>query len=204
METMPGASLGGLWAPLSVWDVGLLLRSCPARWWLSGGWAIDHWLGRVTRAHADIDISTLRSALATVLDVLPAHLEPFAAMQGRLHPLASRIDDPSLRNIWLRDETSGRWAMQVNLEDGDQEVWRYRRDSRLMLPWAGAVRQVRGIPTGSPVTQLLWKSPRPRAQDDADLAVALPELTPAERVWVAEAIRLAHPSSPWIPALCSD
>src|SRR4029078_7200191 len=29
-------------------------------WWIPGGWALDLWLGRTTRDHADLDIATLR------------------------------------------------------------------------------------------------------------------------------------------------
>lgn len=187
-----------LWSPLSVQALASLLQGCSARWWLSGGWAIDHWVGRVSRSHGDIDISTLRPALPTLLGSLPGHLEPFAATDGHLFPLASRLNDPDLHNIWLRDKRHGRWVLQLNIEAGDQAAWRYRRDPRIGLPWGLAVRDVGAIPTGSPAAQLLWKSPQPRPQDDADLALALGTLSGAERHWLAEAIHTAHPSSPWV------
>jgi hypothetical protein len=187
-----------LWLPLSVQALASLLQGCSSRWWLSGGWAIDHWSGRVSRSHGDIDISTLRPDLPVLLGALPGHLEPFAAMAGQLYPLASRLDDPDLHNIWLRDKRHGRWVLQLNIEAGDRAAWRYRRDPRITLRWDLAVRDVGAIPTGSPAAQLLWKSPRPRPQDDADLALALSALPVAERRWLAEAIRTAHPSSPWI------
>ena len=40
-------------------------------WWIAGGWAIDVYLGRQTREHADIDVSVLRAdhrKLAALLD----------------------------------------------------------------------------------------------------------------------------------------
>jgi hypothetical protein len=190
-----------LWMPLPVQAVAALLQGCPARWWLSGGWAIDHWAGTVSRSHADIDISTLRPALPALLGSFPGHLEPFAAMDGHLWALASRLNDPGLHNIWLRDTRRDRWVLQVNIEAGDQAAWRYRRDPRIALPWDRAVRGVAAIPTGTPATQLLWKSPRPRPQDDADLALALDTLPAAERHWLAEAIHAAHPSSPWLKVI---
>jgi hypothetical protein len=152
----------------------------------------------VSRSHADIDISTLRSALPAVLGSLPGRLEPFAAIDGHFYPLASRLNDPGLHNIWLQDRRQGRWVLQLNIEAGDQAAWRYRRDPRIALPWDLAVRDVAAIPTGAPAAQLLWKSPRPRPQDDADLALALGMLPVAECHWLAEAIRTAHPSSPWL------
>ena len=190
-----------LWLPLSVHAVAALLQACPSRWWLSGGWAIDHWAGTVSRSHADIDISTLRPALPALLGTLPGQLEPFAAIDGHLHPLATRLDDPDLHNIWLRDTRHGRWVLQVNIETGDQVAWHYRRNPRIALPWDLAVRDVAAIPTGTPATQLLWKSARPRPQDDADLGLALGILPAAERHWLAQAIHAAHPSSPWIKVL---
>ena len=134
-----------------------------------------------------------------LLSFLPGHLEPFAAMDGHLYPLASRLDDPGLHNIWFRDKRHGRWVLQLNIEAGDRAAWRYCRDTRIALPWDLAVCDIAGIPTGSPAVQLLWKSPQPRPQDDADLPLALALMPDAERHWLAEAIQTAHPSSPWIP-----
>lgn len=182
------------WTPMSVAELGHALAGRPARWWLSGGWAIDHWLGRTTREHGDLDVSTLRPDLPRLLAALP-RLEPLAAIAGHLHPLADRADDPELRNIWLRD--ADRWVLQVNLEPGDDRQWRYRRDPRLTLPWDRAVVAVQAIPTGSPVTQLLWKSRGPRARDEHDLDVIHDRLDPADRRWLRDAVRLAHPHSPW-------
>ncbi|MET7963892.1 nucleotidyltransferase domain-containing protein [Micromonospora zamorensis] len=186
-----------VWAALSITDVCSLLGGCPARWWLSGGWAIDHWLGAVSRRHGDIDVSTLRPALPAMLGSVPAHLRPFAAMSGRLLPLMEHLDDPELHNIWLHDEDRDRFVLQINLEEGDESVWRYRRDPRIALPWSSAVANVRGVPTGTPATQLLWKARDPRPQDEHDLSVADGLLLPKQRRWLRMAIRIAHPHSPW-------
>jgi Aminoglycoside-2''-adenylyltransferase len=185
------------WEPLSVQAVAELMHGCTARWWLSGGWAVDHWLGRATREHGDIDVSTLGPALPAVLRHLPGHLHAFAAVDGRLSPFASRADDPEVHNLWIQDGRTGRWVLQVNIEAGDQTAWRYRRAPRIALPWASAVQHIGGVPTGSAATQLLWKSARPRPQDDADLAAALGALPRTERRWLDEAITTAHPASPW-------
>jgi hypothetical protein len=187
-----------VWAPMSITEVSALLGGCTGRWWLSGGWAIDCWLGTVTRTHGDIDISTIRDDLPEVIGALPDRLAPFAAMDGHLFPLSARAADPGLHNIWVQHVTSGRWALQINIEDGDATSWRYRRYPQISTTWDFAVRVLNGVPTGSPATQLLWKSQAPRPQDDADLASAIGKLPERERRWLAHAIRSAHPSSPWV------
>lgn len=186
-----------IWAPISVPEVQRLLAGSTGRWWLSGGQAIDHWLGRTTRPHGDIDVSVVRAEWARLIAELPSHLEPYAAIDGNLLALADWADSPRLRNIWLRDSRTDRWVLQVNIEEGDA-AWRYRRQPWIELSWHSAVRIVRGVPTGSPATQLLWKSPSPRPRDDADLDVTLPVLSSDDRAWLLQSIRLAHPSSPWL------
>ncbi|SCG38409.1 nucleotidyltransferase domain-containing protein [Micromonospora inositola] len=186
-----------VWAAFSVADVRSLFGGCPARWWLSGGWAIDHWLGAVSRRHGDIDVSSLRPALPALLSSLPTRLRPFAAMSGHLLPLGEHLDDPELHNIWIHDEDGDRFVLQINLEDGDESVWRYRRDPRITLRWSSAVATVCGVPTGTPATQLLWKARSPRPQDEHDLNVAHGLLRPDEHRWLLRAIRTAHPRSPW-------
>jgi hypothetical protein len=118
-------------------------------------------------------------------------------MDGWFRPLAAHADDPSLRNVWVRDVSSDRWVLQINLEAGDS-VWRYRRDPRVTVPWDRAVSFVDPLPTGSLATQLLFKSRRQLPKDNADLAAAWPALSDADREWLAEAVRLAHPDSPWL------
>jgi Aminoglycoside-2''-adenylyltransferase len=39
-------------------ELEAILGSARIRFWLRGGWALDFHLGRVTRAHADIDVIT--------------------------------------------------------------------------------------------------------------------------------------------------
>jgi hypothetical protein len=191
------------WAAFTVAEVRALF---PGRrgWWLSGGWAIDHRLGATSRAHGDIDISTLRPALPALLAGLPAGLRPFAARNGHLLPLAEHLDDPELHNIWVHDRGRDRFVLQINLEDGDDTVWRYRRDPRITLPWSRAVDLVRTVPTGTPATQLLWKSPAPRPCDQHDLDFSRDLLRPGDRSWLCAAIRRAHPQSPWAHGLVNQ
>jgi len=41
-------------------NVVQVMRGFPARWFVSGGWAIDLFLGEVKRSHADIEIGIYR------------------------------------------------------------------------------------------------------------------------------------------------
>jgi hypothetical protein len=66
---------------------------------------------------------------------------------------------------------------------------------------AEAVDLVDGIPTGSLVTQLLWKSVSPRPEDGIDLDAALTLMSTAQLDWLRESITRAHPYSPWIGLL---
>jgi len=186
------------WQPLSVSQVATVPGYVPARWWLSGGWAVDRWLGAQTREHGDIDVSVVRPDWQALIDALPGRLTAYAAMSGRILPLAEHTDDPDLHNLWVTDGDA--WVLQVNIEEGDESGWRYRRDERVRRDWRDVVHVLEGVPTGSLATQLLWKSAHPLPEDDHDLAVSLPLLTPAERHWLAGAVALAHPESPWLAA----
>jgi len=194
MTTPPQAA----WQPLSVTQVATFLGSAAARWWLSGGWAVDRWIGRQTRDHGDIDVSVARPDWQTLIHALPRHLTAYAAMSGRIRPLADHADDPALHNLWVTDGKA--WVLQVNLESGDEDGWRYRRDERVRRGWPDAVHLIDGVPTGSLATQLLWKSAHPLPKDDHDLAVGLPRLSNAEHDWLAGTVALAHPDSPWLGA----
>src|SRR5262245_30920957 len=44
-------------APEAISRAATLMASFPRPWGLCGGWAVDAWLGRVTRDHRDLDLA---------------------------------------------------------------------------------------------------------------------------------------------------
>jgi hypothetical protein len=185
-----------LWCPLSVDEVRPVLAG--SRAWLSGGVALDLWLGITSRPHGDIDISVLADDWPRLAAMLPARLRPYAAQSGWLTPLDEATTDEPIENIWCLDELRGAWRLQVNIETGDAERWTYRRDPGIHRPWSEAVIDVDGVRMVAPAVQLLWKSLSPEPKDDADLRLVNPLLPAVERTWLADSIASAHPDSRWV------
>ena len=111
--------------------------------------------------------------------------------QGRECWLASRVG--AVRRTWRR----GPWRLQINLEPCSGDEWTYRRDSRVHRPLDEVIHHQGGVPCVNPAVQLLWKARDHAPKDEIDLANVLPLLPAGERAWLAGAIALAHPESPW-------
>ncbi|MFL6138575.1 MAG: nucleotidyltransferase domain-containing protein [Frankiaceae bacterium] len=191
-----GAAPGlGPWAPLAVDEVAGLLAGVAATWWLSGGYALDRFLGGPSRPHGDIDVSVARAGWPAVRAALAGRLELLAAAGGALGDLPA--DDRALTSAWARDRGGGPWRLQVSIEEVEGARWVYRRDRRVSCPMARAVLLVDGVPCVAPAVQLLWKAKAPRPVDELDYRALLPRLPPADRAWLGRSIRLAHPASPW-------
>jgi hypothetical protein len=166
-------------------------------WWLSGGEALDRFVGHHTRDHGDVDVSIPTAHLGRVTTRLAEHWDVRIASRGRLHPLGAARDVVALHNIWVRAHDGGPWRFQVNLEPCDETTWTYRRDDRVTRPRRDAIVTLDGVPCTAPAVQLLWKAKAPVAKDELDRAVVLPLLAPRERAWLDDAIAVAHPTSPW-------
>lgn len=183
------------WRPLSVTDVRPLVLDGPA--WLSGGVALDVWLGYQSRQHGDIDVSILRAQWSDFAARLPTWLRPYAAQDGFLSPIHEECAWAPVDNIWCFDDRTGSWGLQVNLEDGDGEQWMYRRCREVTAPWSQVILNVEGLQIMAPEVQLLWKSKDPTPKDAADRAAVAPRLDPTAHQWLTNAISIAHPASPW-------
>ncbi len=184
--------------PLTPEGVAELLGGTTSRWWLSGGVALDHWLGRPIRARANTDASTTSADVRGVIEALPPEYSVWAPNgDDAVIPWADAAPDADLQPLRIRDERTGAWVLQLNVEDGIERVWLYRRDPRLQLPWDRAVLDVDGIPTGAPEVQLLWKALRPRPEDEIDKDAVFPELSEEARAWFERAILSIHPHSTW-------
>jgi Aminoglycoside-2''-adenylyltransferase len=55
------------WGVLTPHDAADLLSAARLPWWIAGGWALDLFLGKGTRAHKDLDIGIFRKDAAIVL-----------------------------------------------------------------------------------------------------------------------------------------
>lgn len=186
------------WVPLPARAAADLLGRSSARWWLSGGAALDHWLGRSIRERPNTDVSTTPAHLGALIEALPSGFSAWApAGEDAVVAWADADLETDLQPIRIRDDEAGAWVLQLNVEDGTDAAWMYRRDPRLQLPWDRAVLAIDGIPTGAPEVQLTWKALRPRPQDDVDKDAVLPGLSDDAQAWFERAILTVHPHSTW-------
>jgi hypothetical protein len=190
----------GAWSPFAVETVAALMEGAPVTWWLSGGCALDRFAGTEIRPHGDVDISLRRSDWEAFGVHVSPMLECYVARDGDLSPARNELAAQEC-NIWAREVGGGDWRIQINLEPVVGVTWEYRRDGRVHRPLDEVVRDAGGIPCVNPAVQLLWKAKAPREIDELDYDAIVPLLPHEERAWLAGAIALAHPASPWVDRL---
>lgn len=197
---MPDSVAAAPWAPLDADAIAELLAAADVRWWLSGGAALDRWLGRAIRARENIDVSVVATDLPALVAALPEGFSAWAATgeeDGTVIAFAEAPADSDLQPVFVHDDRGGAWALQINAEDGAPRAWMYKRDPRLTLPWDHAVLDIDGIPTGAPEVQLVWKALRPRPEDDVDRVAVLPSLDADAVAFYETALLRVHPHSTW-------
>ena len=150
-------------------------------WAIAGGWAIDFFLGRKTRAHADTDVAVFRDEQSKLRASFP-EWEFRLAINGELVPWESeRVVELPLHEIHALTPL-GTIEFLLNERRGDD--WVYRRDSRIQRPLAHAILWAAGVPVLAAEIVLLYKSKDPRPSDSADLANAAPHLSADARAWL--------------------
>ena len=180
-------------------------------WSLCGGWAVDAWLGRQTREHADIDIAAFQDDQHAIFDHLAgwrliAH-DPNVAGDTSERWDGRRLDLPA--HIHARSQD--RFHLEVLLNERSGRDWIFSREPRIALPLQRCARQSAwGLPTVVPEVLLFYKATvyfgveelkDRRPQDEPDFLALLPRLTEKQRHWLREAISLVHPGHPWLTQL---
>jgi hypothetical protein len=167
----------------------------PFRWWICGGHALELHLGRSWRAHEDTDLGVVRSDVSLLASVLRSW-DIHVAAAGKLSPwtgtaVRAAFDE---NNLWCRRSPDGLWELDVIVGDGNDDMWIYRRDSRIWLPWDQAVLHTeRGTPYLAPELQLLFKSKSIREKDELDARQVIPALEPDRRGRLATMLPHDHP-----------
>jgi len=183
--------------PLSV---SALMAGFPAPWAIAGGWAIDLFLGRESRPHADVDVAVFRADQAA----LRAHLPGWSFRKAVGGALVEWPDDERLElpvhEIHAHSPSGESLEFLLNERAGDE--WLFRRDARIRCP-AGRVimRDSAGIQYLCPAVVLLYKAKAPRPADEQDFEAVRAALPAAQREWLRAALATAHPHHPWLEGL---
>jgi hypothetical protein len=177
----------------------------PRPWYVAGGWALDLFLGRVTRDHEDVEVAILRSdqgglrahlagwSFEKVIPDSPSGREPW--------PPSERLEPP-VHEIHAHRDAGTPDEMEILLNESDGRRWRFRRDMRVTLPLQRMGRiALGGVPVLAPEIVLLYKAKGPRARDEHDFRETAPALDAEARRWLRRALTVCHPGHPWLPAL---
>jgi hypothetical protein len=177
-------------------------------WCVAGGWAIDLWLGRLTRAHAGVGVAIFRDDQIALRDFLASGWRVSVVGPGG----GRRAISPGDRQMLMvpvqrllatpRGDSSAGREIEFLLNESDTVDWIYPRDARIRWPkvqWS--VRGAFGVPALAPHLAMLFKSRDPRPPDELDLRSSVPALPPELKRWIACAIALSDASHPWIARL---
>jgi hypothetical protein len=178
-----------------------IFKNADFPWWIAGGLAIEHAVGRPLRTHRDIDVLLLHPDHMAAHDLLSGWDCWVADPPGRLRPW--RTDEcltSTMSDIWCRATKQDPWRLQLMLDSGDRGAWRSRRCPLVSRPISDmGERDARGIPFLAPEIQLFYKSKAPRHIDEIDLEAALPVLSLVQKEWLLKAIALAYgPGNAWV------
>lgn len=180
-----------------------LLGGLRREWYVCGGWAIDLFLGRVTRAHKDVDVSIARSRQLEVRDYMRARgwsLEK--AHDGRLTPWEEgEFLSKPFHTVWCRNDAHDPDFVEFQLDEIDDERFAFRRDSALTLPRGRmSFKTPSGVPVLAPEMVLLYKSSAVEEYAD-DFRNAAPALDAQARAWLKDALLKVHERHPWAEEL---
>ncbi len=193
----------GAWAVIRPTDVRNVLAGFDEPWWVAGGWAIDAFTDSA-RDHDDIDVSIFRRDLPALRTALDGRLHIWSAGDGALRPVVDKWPEPhpDADQVWLREDASSPWLVDVLLNPDQNGAWVNRRDQTMVRPldevsWIADD----GVRYLNPEIVLIFKAKLTRPKDRIDLDRTLPLLAEAQRRLLEVYLEQEHPGHEWLTLL---
>jgi hypothetical protein len=188
--------------------VAALLARFQRPWFVAAGWAVDLYLGCVTRQHQDLEIAILRRDQ----HALRRYLQDWEFKkvkrvsgegEGRLEPWP---EDESLEfpthEIHAQSGHGGLTRLEILLNECSGQTWIFRRNPEITRPVSLiGLRSSIGVPFLAPEIVLLYKAKNPKADDEADFKSVRQLLHQEPRAWLRWAIETCHSGHPWLSEL---
>ncbi|MFT3824314.1 MAG: hypothetical protein QM731_10355 [Chitinophagaceae bacterium] len=182
------------WQSLLPQEVMKLFEQVDFPWWIAGGYAIDHFVGRPVRTHDNINVLVMRKDLQQIRESLTGWDCRAVDRSGFLIPWSEgeALTDTT-RVVWCREQQESPWQLQLMLDEGNSDNWYSRRCEAVTKPVGElGVFDNSGIPFLVPEVQLFYKSKSPREKDEMDFDAALPLMDAPQRAWLSDAIIAAY------------
>jgi hypothetical protein len=182
--------------------IAALMRNFQSDWFIAGGWAIDLYLGKISRPHVDIEIAIFR--------------RDQIALQNYLNDWVLQKIDDSVSSVWNRNEflelpvheihcfhkTSELRNFEVLLNENNENEWIYRRNERVTKPLTKIYSTTdSGIKFLRPEIVLLYKSKNPRAKDKQDFESVVKRLDAESKKWLGNALTICDSKHDWLQKL---
>ena len=113
----PLEAWAGAWTPQ---EAAQALAGLDVPWCVVGGWAIDLFLGRVTRKHEDLEIAVPRMFFPAIRSHLERRYALHVVGDGEVRRMkAGSVLPPEKHQCWVLDEAANQWRLDVMSEPGD-------------------------------------------------------------------------------------
>ncbi|MEJ7863006.1 MAG: hypothetical protein WKF90_15365 [Pyrinomonadaceae bacterium] len=185
--------------PLQIADV---MRDFKPSWFIAGGWAIDLFLGKETRAHNDIEVAVFRQDQAALHNYFKSwNLQK--TVNGKL-VVWHRDEWLTLptHEIHCFNEPAKPPKIEILLNESNESEWIYRRNKEIRRSLAKiGLCSSEGIKFLSPEIVLLYKSKNPQTKDERDFQTVIGHLERVRKQWLKDAIGIYDFKHRWLESL---
>jgi hypothetical protein len=184
-------------------EISSLFLKTGKLFWLGGGYSIDLFLGRLTRAHEDLDFIIKRSDQLAFQEILAGWDLQAADPPGSASLLPwkkGHFYELPVHNIWCRKNETSPWDLEILFSEFEGDEWVYRRNKSIRGPMSTFSWQADdGLMLLAPEIQLLYKSRSKRSKDFEDLHNCLPKLSIQQKQTLLDWISLdSGQDHPWV------
>ncbi len=185
-------------------QVVTLMAGFEKPWGICGGWAIDLYLGKVTREHHDIEIAVFRKdQIAVQTHLRDWYLTKVVSLAGQRDQWKEDEQlQPPIHEIHAQRPDTVLHHLEILLNESAGDHWQFRRDARVTRPlsmiWGYSDD---GIPYMNPEIVLLYKAKKPTPNDEADFTHVCTVLASEPRCWLKHALTTCYPGHRWCDVL---